>query len=238
LRFTDASQVVDKSDSGLLSLPDTTAAWFQNLAKRGARRLLLCVARGTRDGGLPEVDAVSFAGRGRWIIQADFENEFELWVPNWFSTGLKDKVWSVSYRRHTLKKPIVKPPDSLDSYERHLTEAIRDNWDFASKALSEGKGPADGLSFFAKMFEKALGFTNSNDPKPSYPDMLPETGYGLRSRRLIGTASNAWVFGGMSWWNDIYFDDKSFEKKHSMLVDQLYSAVIEALVAGTNSFEA
>jgi hypothetical protein len=141
----------------------------------------------------------------------------------------------VAYRRHILEKPVVKPPESLDSYEKQLMDAIRANRDFASKAMLARKGPSAGLAFFIKMFEKALGLASSADPKPSYPDRRPETGYGVRSRRLIAVASNAWVFGGMSWWNDIWFDDKSFQDEHSRLIAQLYNAVIEGLVAGTNS---
>jgi hypothetical protein len=204
-----------------------------------AKRKTVISFRGTGDpeGWTPEIVAVSFAGSSRWTIQADFQNQFELWVPIWLPPGSEEKGRSVAYRRHNLQKPVVQAPTNLDPYERQLMDAIRKNMDFASKALFEGKGPKDALSFFIKMFEKALSFAESNDPKPSYPDMLPETVNGLRSRRLIAVASNAWVFGGMSWWNDIYFNDKSFQDKHSKLIAELYDAVIEGLVAGTNLFD-
>jgi hypothetical protein len=235
LKFADADQFAFARDVRLLTPQNQTAPWFRDLAERHARRLLLFVVRGDLKPGLPEIVAVSFAGSSRWTIQADLQDRFELWVPTWLPPGLEEKGWSVAYRRHILEKPVVKPPESLDSYEKQLMDAIRANRDFASKAMLARKGPSAGLAFFIKMFEKALGLASSADPKPSYPDMLPETGYGVRSRRLIAVASNAWVFGGMSWWNDIWFDDKSFQDEHSRLIAQLYNAVIEGLVAGTNS---
>ena len=237
LRFTDADQFAFARDAILLTPQNQTAPWFQDLAQHHARRLLLYVVRGTLKHGLPEIVATAFAGSNRWIIQADFQDRFELWVPSWLPPGLEEKGWSVAYRRQIVEKPVIKPPESLDSYEKELMDAIRANRDFASKALHERKGPPDGLGYFIKMFEKALGLANSADPEPSYPDMIPQTGYPVRSRRLIAVASNAWVFGGMSWWNDIFFNDESCQDEHSRLVAQLYNAVIEGLVAGTNSFE-
>jgi len=237
LRFAGADQFAFASDAKLVVPQNQTAPWFQDLAERHARRLLLYVARGTLKSGLPEIVAISFGGSSRWTIQADFDSRFELWVPTWLPPGLQETGWSVAYRRHIIEKPVIKPPESLDVFEKQLIDTIRSNMDFASKASREGKGPREGLAFFAKMFEKALSLAGSADPKPSYPDILPEIGYSVRSRRLIAVASNAWVFGGMSWWNDIFFNDESCQDEHSRLVAQLYNAVIEGLVAGTNSFE-
>lgn len=219
LRFMNADQFPFASGSKLATAENKTGPWFEDLRKRGAKRMLIHVAR------------------GRWQIQVDLERQFELWTAIWDTPGLREKGWLVTYQRHALEKPIAVPPSSLDVPERRLANAIQGNKDFASEALAMGEGDPAGISFFIKMFDKALGFATSDDPKPSYPDMLPGSGYDLRSRRLVAMASNAWVFGGMSWWNDIWFDDSSLRDKHSQLIDELYSAVVEGLVAGVNSFE-
>src|SRR5438309_6043600 len=109
-------------------------------ANRGAKRLLVHVARGTGGSGIPEMVSVSFAGGGRWLIQVDLGRQFELWAPIWDTLGLHERGWLVTYQRHKIEKPIVLPAPSLDLPERRLVSAIRRNKDLASEALAKGQG--------------------------------------------------------------------------------------------------
>jgi hypothetical protein len=69
---------------------------------------------------------------------------------------------------------------------------------------------------------------------PYHPDLLP-AGYTSEARQLAAMAVKAWVFGGMGSWNDVYFDDRQVAAEYAAISQNLYGALLRALLASVNS---
>ena len=67
--------------------------------------------------------------------------------------------------------------------------------------------------------------------------MLPAEGYSLAARQLLAAGSRAEVFGGIGSWNDVRFESPEVEAEYRSVSERLFRAVLEALVAATNSFD-
>ncbi len=77
---------------------------------------------------------------------------------------------------------------------------------------------------------------NSDRPVPPYfPDILPEEGYSLGARRLLASAMQSWVFGGMGSFNDLGYQDGETNDEYERIADSLYDSVSTAILAAVNS---
>ena len=91
---------------------------------------------------------------------------------------------------------------------------------------------------WAELFENAVVALQSETPDTNfyYPDMIALKNYSLQAKQLIFGSCKAWVFGGMSSWNDLGFDEKKEQEKYDKLTEKLYEAVLVALLAGINTY--
>ncbi|HEB65292.1 MAG TPA: hypothetical protein ENJ02_07105 [Chloroflexi bacterium] len=69
--------------------------------------------------------------------------------------------------------------------------------------------------------------------------MLPSSGFPLEARQLLAAAAQAYVFGGMSSWNDLALpNDPEIIKEYEEISTELYEAIQFAILAASNSFAA
>ncbi len=87
-----------------------------------------------------------------------------------------------------------------------------------------------------KWFGKAIELLHNLSPVlPYYADLLPSTFRYVKVRQLLAGALQAWVFGGLGSWNDLYITNPSLEKEYQRISKILYEAVIQSIGAVTNS---
>lgn len=95
---------------------------------------------------------------------------------------------------------------------------------------------ANDLTSWGDWFGKAIVAAVSPDPAVPYnPDIAPDGALTLERRQLLASAVQAWVFGGMGSWNDVWLEDESQMGEMAHVSDRLYGAVMDALVAVTNN---
>ena len=225
-----------------IEVSNNVPSWFSYLRTLNAKRLWLMIFPSNI--GTPEPIATSFAATGRWVIQVDLPDGFDFWTANWHSP-LKplrpSKRWEVMYWGNSLKKPMARSPN-LESAKADLLSEIAKARDLVSRTLLtfEGEtdeGPRLPLKFYLGVFTEVLQLAVSSNPKiPYHPDLLPLTGYDLKARQVAAMAVRAWVFGGMSSWNDLEWVFKGSEKEYHQITEKLYAAVTSSLVNATNSF--
>lgn len=201
-----------------------TLRWFAALKRQGATALKLIERSVKAD--LPEHLGVAFAGFDPWGLQVDLREKHEMWVPVWEVARKHKKdnrIWRVTY----WSVGLIPSPEQDDVSQaaaelRGALEAIRD---FARGEASD----------WVAWFDKALDCLNSDRDIPYHPDLLPSVGYRRAARRLLASASQAWVFGGMGSWNDIGVE-KPKQPQYDACSGRLYRAVIGACCVATNSF--
>jgi hypothetical protein len=126
----------------------------------------------------------------------------------------------VNYVAQDLKEVSAGRPD-LTEAENDLQAALTKAYDFAIEQKFDS---------WAAWFAKA----QAADPDmPYHPDMLPE-GWPHAAQRCASRAAQAWVFGGMGSWNDIYIPDPEVDARLREVSRELYRSVLVALVAATN----
>jgi hypothetical protein len=119
------------------------------------------------------------------------------------------------------------PPRSVVEASTELVAALEAARSFAL---------TNQLSGWAEWFAKAIVAAGAPDPEIPYnPDIAPGGWLALEQRQLLAAATQAWVFGGMGSWNDIWLEDESQAERMEQLTKQLYTAVMGALVAVTNN---
>jgi hypothetical protein len=190
------------------------AGWLGEVRRRGVTRLWLVVPGGSEQ---------------TWFVVATANDRpTEVWRPSWTVGDADDpdrRIWDVTYRgrRNTEIAPAhVNHAAALD----RLTAAIQDAQTFAS---------AEGMDEWAAIFGAALKLADATDPIPPYhPDMFPPTAFGRSARRLLATATRAFVFGGMGSWNDMTFESAEANRAYVRVSGGLYGAVLEGFVAAVN----
>jgi hypothetical protein len=210
-----------------VSVLPACAPWFADLRSRGAstlrlsrsdetlrNRLLAPYIEGGFSGGLDVSLVASFPGGRR-----------ERWSGRWAVTSPQhpeQRIWRVDFHGA--------PTRSRRSHRttRH-DAAVR-----LDAALGAAESLVAGRQYFEsweKTFRDARSVLASAAPEiPYHPDLLP-AGSTLDARQLLGTASHAWVFGGMGSWNDVALTD---DPRYKPVTAELFEAMIEAVVAATN----
>jgi len=209
---------------------DSVADWLRDLRGRGIDRLFLVAgAPGRAVLGEAPVDErylVAFAGAGSWFVLATGAGT-ETWRARWEVGDLHapdQRIWNVTYGGRVLPQGAEPPRPPVDEADRTLRGALRSAADLAASRPE--------IREWAGIFEGAL---NTTKP-PDWLDLLPAGAYGADAQRLAATAAAAWVFGGMGSWNDYSFpDDREFGARYDRVSEDLYRAVLDGLVAATNS---
>lgn len=214
--------------SGTLAAADVPA-WFRFLRADGVRRLWhVAFAWERRDAR--EYQMAGFAGAVPVAIQGDAAGAFELWYPaSRYEKGAEGAPWAVEYRSLVFDESHALQPD-LGAVKSRLAAALLRAERFARAA-------GEATLVWAEWFSKALALLEDASPAtPFHPDILPPEGYGLEARQLMAAAAQAYVFGGMGSWNDVWLKDEGARREYDDVTAELYDAVKLATVAAPNSF--
>jgi len=206
--------------------------WFEYL-KTGNCKYLRLYYEGSKDKSITkDYKRAGFVGGGGvWFIEAVYNNHSNYWAARWDFTNenVEDrKNWTVKYgllaeRQHT-RNIQIDMQLAKDGLKHVLTEIT----DFALR---------QDMKFWADIFKKAESILDSASPEENFyhKDLVPIDSYPLSAKQIIFSAGTAWVFGGMGSWNDQGFGDKGENDTYERLSEQLYSKIIEAIIAGINT---
>ena len=216
---------------------EAVATWLDGLLRSGVKRLWLVIPETPRVslGGhdVDEHSLVAFANAGPWSLLAEATprgririsraRPSELWHGTW-TVGDRNapnhRIWLVNYTSAEAPNVTATSPDvaqaeeeliSAVTHARNLSvEQDLDNWtDWFNKALAEAP------------------------EMPYHPEMVPRD-WPTDATRCAARAAQAWVFGGMGSWNDLYVQDEQTQERFEQVSRRLYRAVLNALVAATN----
>jgi len=200
-----------------------TVGWFSHREIDGIKYLKLDLLNLDH---LPPPYATSlFTAGGAWVIQTD---QGKCWQFNWsfINQGSRQaRLWKVEYwERDNI--PVINDFSDMETAYRDLENALVDAQDFSERRKFG----------WEKWFGKALQLLHNPSPVlPFYADLLPPTLRNIKVRQLLAGALQAWVFGGLGSWNDMYITDHSVEQEYQQISKNLYGAVIQSVGAVTNS---
>ncbi len=137
------------------------------------------------------------------------------------------KPWSVEYRGFMSSNSCALPMQEMRAVKNRLRQAVSRAKAFAPRTL------------WARYFAGSLEALESPAPVFPFGDMLPSSGFPLEARQLLAAAAQAYVFGGMSSWNDLALpNDPEIIKEYEEISTELYEAIQFAILAASNSFTA
>jgi hypothetical protein len=211
-----------------------TAGWLEQLRGRGGRQLLVWRRPIHPPAGAPSYQLAGFANGGEWALHGKMAAGGEAWSARWLvdpeiSLGRKpapadQRIWDVHYEGEAASIADGSYV-SLSVTQARLESAIRAAYDFAQ---------VEGWTSWAEWLGKALEAAGTEDPpQPYHQDLLlPSTP--RDASRLLATASQAWVFGGMGWWNDQY-PEQHTAAAFDAVTAALYDAVLAGIVGAANA---
>ena len=208
----------------------STAEWLAGLRSRGANGLRVLIREGRRVMGMPRYHGAAFSGSDQWAIVANHDvRHAELWEPGWAvntpnPASVEDRrIWDVRYSGRYVGPPPEAPVDAATSLRR-VVSAVRAAHAFAGLA---------GWTDWADWLRKALDAAASDEPDLGFhADVLPPS-TPLDVRRLFATAAQAWVFGGMGWWNDMGAPP-GHDREYDDVTAELYDAVLGGIADAAN----
>lgn len=204
-------------------LANDVRGWFSHLETDGIKNLQLDLLN-LQHLPSPYTTSLLTAG-GAWVIQTD---QGKCWQPGWslMHPGSRQaRPWKVEYweRENT---PVIRDFPDIETAYQDLENALVGTQNF-SQRFKFG---------WEKWFGKALHLLHDPSPVlPFYADLLPPMVRTIKVRQLLAGALQAWVFGELGSWNDVYIIDSSLEKEYQQLSKNLYVAVIQSVGAVTNS---
>ncbi len=137
------------------------------------------------------------------------------------------KPWSVEYRGFRSPNSCALPMQEMSAVKDRLRQAV-----LRAKEFAQG-------THWTKNFTSSLEALESPAPAFPFPDMLPSSGFPLEARQLLAAAAQAYVFGGMSSWNDLSLpNDPEIIKEYEEISTELYKAIQFAILMASNSFTA
>jgi len=204
--------------------------WFQYLRETKCDRLNFSYRHSDRNGSLGDHNLTGLVGGGgEWSIEAIYGKSCAQWGSYWQVTDRKrsdQKIWTITYFSDGSRREPA-PFNSIHSSRETIVQALNEIIDFAN---------TQSETAFIPYFEKALRSLDSNEPEGDFyhRDLLigPIT---LETRQLFYAAAHAWVFGGMGWWNDRYFEDSETQKSFESITAGLYDAINDAYSAALNN---
>lgn len=205
-----------------------TAAWLKGLKKSGASRLRLVVFDKAPSAEPPQV-AVAYEGGGQWALLSDGDLP-TLWVPSWTYANphhRDNRVWNIRYTGHAVDTSVTPHWPEVTAATEALRHQLVGAADFAR---------ANELAYWASWFDGALAQLEAESPEIAYhPDIAPRDAISAEAHRLLAMAVQAWVFGGMGTWNDLWLDDERAQARYDEVSSSLYRAILSACVAATNA---
>ncbi|MGN6401548.1 MAG: hypothetical protein ACTHMD_13915 [Flavisolibacter sp.] len=205
--------------------------WFNYLKGKKCKGLKL-YHRHTKDQSrIKDYMLAGFVGGGGdWFIETLYEKHSDFWYAHWEVTNQDasdNKIWTVTYKPEVKGIPSIALNFDQAKAEKNLRETLNKIQAFAYQHNAD---------FWGDWFSKALRVIDDDQPSSDFhPDMIVLQNYKLHSQQLIFGACASCVFGGMGSWNDLGFQPKEEQEKYSKFTDELYEAVLEALIAGINS---
>ncbi|PZS25965.1 MAG: hypothetical protein DLM59_19195 [Pseudonocardiales bacterium] len=204
-----------------------TSEWLTVQRTEGVERLAL-YSPALVDGSLAPHIASAFAnGVPRGLVAHGPAPA--LWSSRWDTHGTQHpqgEIWRVTMTSLALAPLPESSPRSVAEASAELVAALRGARSFAL---------TNELLGWAQWFAKAIAAAADPDPEVPYnPDITPAGWLALDQRQLLAAGFQAWVFGGMGSWNDIWLDDESEADRMQELTKRLYAAVMGALVAVAN----
>jgi hypothetical protein len=212
---------------------DNPLEWFRYLKQNNCRELRAFYEHSQNQEKVKDYMLAGFVGGGgKWLIEVIYKDFSDFWYAHW-NVGNQDdpdrKIWLVDYeaivRKHEKRNIQLLLNPALDTLEKRLNEIEL----FARE---------HNLNSWADWFKNALVALQSENPNTNfyYPDLIVLKNYSLQAKQLIFSACKAWVFGGMGSWNDLGFGEKEEQEKYYKLTEELYEAVLVALLAGINTY--
>ncbi|CAG1016793.1 hypothetical protein ANAEL_05837 [Anaerolineales bacterium] len=213
-----------------VEIASNVSDWFSFLRSIKATRLWN-IAFGWQRQDIPEHAADAFSGGVPRAIQADLPRGFELWYPQWKTSGNDKKPWLVEYRSLMFPNSHALPAQKLNGVKNQLRQAISQAQKFANRSdVNENN--------WCAWFTKSLEILDSSSPiAPFHPDMLPDKGFSLEARQVLASAVQSYVFGGMGSWNDLGFEKPETQKEYEKITRKLYEAVKFSITMSSNSYE-
>jgi hypothetical protein len=200
--------------------------WLEDQKAAGATRLRLFVPSGASD---PAQDLPASSVNSVPATMACSGRRTTLWTSAW-SVGdrsVRDgRPWDVSIRG-TSSPDLVVPAPALAPARTRLLDALH-----AIRGFAADVGLADWASFFGR----AVAVAESDAPAVNYaPDIAPAGSLSPERHRLLAAAVQAWAFGGMGSWNDVWVPDETRGGEYPELTRRLFAAVVNSVVSVTNS---
>lgn len=200
--------------------------WLKTLPSQLQRAQLNVIRR--EDPHISDRMSAAFANGGPVFLAQVLGHRIESWQGEWEVTDQNDqerRIWSVTYR-NIPNVPIEVPNLSIESVRGELEAALAEASQFDERH-SMG---------FGNTFAKARNALSANDPLGDYyhADLIPDELLPLEYRQTFACAAKAWVFGGMGWWNDVWFEepDKSI---YEAVSEELFSSIVSGLMLATNA---
>ena len=212
---------------------ETPEAWFQWLRREGAQGLYLSWAPGRGElGGLSDRKSAGLVGGGgKWQMTAVYpQHAGEPWLPIWEVGKVEapeKRIWRVRYRVFKSERAAAPPQSNLPQLKQTLAESLS-----AIKAFAAEQGNI----YFSEVFGQALAALEGKGEsfQGYHKDLAPSDFLPASVIALLDAAQIAWVFGGMGSWNDLTFEGAD-QERYETLSEQLFQAVISAIVGGANS---
>lgn len=206
--------------------------WFQYLKKDGCKNLRLYFEHSSDESFAKDHKLAGLVGGGGlWLIEAVYDTYSNLWSYRWEvsdQNAIDGKIWTVNYGLIKAKQETIYIQNNIQNIKEKLRNTLTDIAHFAF---------SQNLPNWGELFEKARHTLESRTPGSNYfnNDLLPLDKYSLSARQLLYAAGQAFVFGGMGSWNDLGFEKNEDNETYDRLSEQLYSNIIDAIIAGTNS---
>lgn len=161
------------------------------------------------------------------MIEVGNADSSVLWTSYWEvgdANQPEQKIWRVTYSTTGEKVNGLASGRSVSDAKRELRDVLDE-----ITAFAEGTSWQD-------TFKTALAALSSESPELDYyhQDLLAGDVH-LELRQLFYAAAKSWVFGGMGWWNDQYFEDAKKQRTFEQLTSNLFDAVNRAFEAALNS---
>ena len=173
-------------------------------------------------------------GGGTWLIEAVYDNYSSYWANQWEVTrdlNVPDKkIWTVNYKMTVKRQHTKNLQIDTEKIKDKLRQTLTEIADFAFN---------HDLQCWGEQFDKAKMTLDSSSPEENYyhKDLIPFDNYSTTAKQILFAAGTAWCFGGMGSWNDGFpGKDEEDYKIYYGLSEQLYSNIIEAIIAATNSY--
>lgn len=200
-----------------------SAAWLEELARRGVTRLDLIVDLRA------SASASAFPGGLGWAVETRYAGSATRWEPEW----LHDEGAQLPLRIAFTEGP-ARPLGLAATGDGALASAHGS----LDAALAAAHAFSDARSLgFGWRFADARTALHDTAPRPvRHLDLLPPRGFPLVARQLLAAADRGWVFGGMGAWNDRAFPGDADQAEFERLSTNLLHVLVVAAASGANAY--